>query len=46
MRTKFYDARGEPFTNCPDCNTKLIDEFPETNYVGCSGCPRIFHRQP
>jgi hypothetical protein len=24
---------------------KLVDEFPEVPYVGCSGCPRIYQRK-
>lgn len=31
-------------THCPDCNNKIVDEFPEVDYVGCDGCPRIFNR--
>ena len=30
--------------HCPDCGTKILDEFPEVGYVNCSGCPRIFNR--
>ena len=30
---------------CLDCKTKLIDEFSEVAYVGCSGCPRIYKRR-
>ena len=39
---KFYDQRGNVLTHCPDCETKIIDEFPDVDYVGCSGCQRIF----
>jgi protein-arginine kinase activator protein McsA len=29
---------------CPECGTIVKDEFPEVDYVGCSGCSRIFER--
>jgi protein-arginine kinase activator protein McsA len=29
---------------CPECNTLVVDEFPNLTYVGCSGCSRIFER--
>lgn len=34
----------EKVTHCPDCKTKIVDEFPEVDYVNCSGCSRIFNR--
>jgi hypothetical protein len=30
---------------CVDCNTKIVDEFPEVPYILCSGCPRIYQRK-
>ena len=30
---------------CVDCNDLLIDEFPEIDYIVCSGCPRIYQRR-
>lgn len=30
---------------CEECNTKIVDEFPEVPYVGCSGCQRIYARR-
>lgn len=30
---------------CVDCKTKIVDEFPKVNYIGCSGCPRIYVRE-
>lgn len=30
---------------CVECGTMIIDEFPELNYVGCSGCSRIYGRE-
>jgi len=30
---------------CIDCNTKIIDEFSDVYYVGCSGCSRIYERE-
>ena len=44
MTKRFYNQHGAVFINCPDCGTKIIDEFPKVAYVGCSGCPRIFER--
>jgi len=29
---------------CVDCSTKIVDEFPDVNYVGCPGCSRIYER--
>lgn len=34
----------ERVTHCPDCKTRIIDEFPNNEYIYCSGCPRIFNR--
>ena len=31
-------------TRCPGCNNRIVDEFPEVDYVGCDGCSRIFNR--
>ena len=41
---RFYNQQGAGFTHCPDCETRIKDEFPKIAYVGCSGCPRIFER--
>jgi hypothetical protein len=34
----------ERVTHCPDCNTKIVVDCSEIDYVCCSGCPRIFNR--
>ena len=30
---------------CIDCGSVVIDEFPNVDYLGCDGCPRIYERE-
>lgn len=42
--SQFYEKSGKAVTKCPDCDMEIKDEFPEVDYVNCSGCPRVFER--